>query len=139
LTSLIAAYLAWIVSQTGLTAPDHPAVQPVTPAEMAQRYGGSESNALEFQALYSHEDRKIYLPDDWRSDSLKNRSALLHELVHHVQRENNVQAPCKAALERQAYDLQMKWLREQGVEDPYVVIGTNELTIYMVSTCRDDS
>jgi methionine-rich copper-binding protein CopC len=139
LTSLIAAYLAWIVSQTGLTAPHHPTIHSVTPAEMAQRYGAPESNALEFQALYSHEDRKIYLPEDWRSDSLKNRSALLHELVHHVQRENNVQAPCKAALERQAYDLQMKWLREQGVDDAYAIVGTNELTIYMVSTCRDDS
>jgi hypothetical protein len=62
----------------------------------------------------------------------------LHEVVHNVQRENNVQAPCEAALERQAYDPQMKWLREQGVDDPYAVIGTNELTIYMASTCRDD-
>jgi hypothetical protein len=33
----------------------------------------------------------------------------------------------------------MKWLREQGVEDPYSLIGTNELTIYMVSVCRDGS
>ena len=139
MTNLIAAYIAWIVLQTGMVAPDHPTIEAVTAAEMTTHYGAPESNALEFQALYSHEERKIFLPDDWRIDSLKNRSALLHELVHHVQRENNVQAPCKAALERQAYDLQVTWLREQGVDDPYRVIGTNELTIYMVSTCRDDS
>jgi hypothetical protein len=47
--------------------------------------------------------------------------------------------PCLAALERQAYDLQIKWLREQGVDDPYNVIKTNELGIYMVSVCRDGS
>ena len=139
MTGLIAVYLAWIVSQIGLAAPAHPVVRFVTPAEMLQRYGTAESSALEFQALYSHDERTIYLPDGWRSESLKNRSALVHELVHHVQRENNVEAPCKAALERQAFDLQMKWLREQGVDDPYAIIGTNELTIYMVSTCRDDS
>ena len=27
--------------------------------------------------------------------------------------------PCMAAYERQAYDLQIKWLREQGIDDPY--------------------
>jgi hypothetical protein len=41
--------------------------------------------------------------------------------------------------ERQAYDLQVKWLREQGVDDPYDLIKTNELSIYMLSTCRDGS
>ena len=44
-----------------------------------------------------------------------------------------------AAYERQAYDLQIKWLREQGVDDPYALIGINELGIYMLSVCRDGS
>ena len=47
--------------------------------------------------------------------------------------------PCTAAHERLAYDLQIKWLREQGVDDPYALIGINELGIYMVSVCRDGS
>ncbi|WP_441244578.1 DUF6647 family protein [Tardiphaga sp. 768_D3_N2_1] len=139
MNSLIAVYIAWIVAQTGLTAPDRPAVHFVTSTEMAARYGAPESNGLEFQALYSHAENTIFLPNGWHIEDLRNRSALLHELVHHAQHASNVQAPCKAALERQAYDLQIKWLREQGVDDPYGLIGTNELTIYMVSTCRDDS
>ena len=139
MNSLIAVYIAWIASQTGLAVAGRPAIHFVTPAEIATRYGAPESNGLEYQALYSREEGTIYLPNDWHSDNLRNRSALLHELVHHVQRENDVQAPCTAALERQAYDLQVKWLREQGVDDPYGLIGTNELTIYMLSVCRDGS
>ena len=139
MNNLIAVYIAWIVSQTGLTVADRPAIHFVTPAEMAARYGAPENNGLEYQALYSREERAIYLPNDWHSDSLRNKSALLHELVHHLQRENNVEVPCTAALERQAYDLQVKWLGEQGVDDPYGLIGTNELGIYMVSVCRDGS
>ncbi|MEH2475982.1 hypothetical protein V1281_002845 [Nitrobacteraceae bacterium AZCC 2161] len=139
MNSLIAVYIAWIIAQTGLMAPDHPTIHFVTRMEMAARYGAPESNALEFQALYNREEGAIYLPDDWLSDDLREKSALLHELVRHVQRANNVEAACIAAHERQAYDLQARWLREQGVDDPYGLIGTNELTIYMVSVCRDGS
>jgi hypothetical protein len=79
------------------------------------------------------------LPQQWAPNDLRQKSTLLHELVHHVQRSNNVELPCVAAYERQAYDLQVKWLREQGVDDPYDLIKTNELSIYMLSTCRDGS
>lgn len=91
------------------------------------------------QALYSLSERSIYLPRGWRPNDLRQKSALLHELVHHAQRSNNIDLPCVAAYERQAYDLQIKWLREQGVDDPYDLIKTNEFTIYLVSECRDGS
>jgi hypothetical protein len=57
--------------------------------------------------------------------------------VHHVQNVNNMMLPCIAAYERQAFELQISWLREQGVADPYGLIGTNELGVYLVSACRD--
>jgi hypothetical protein len=139
LNSLIAIYIAWIVAQTGLLAPDHPPIHFVTAAEMAMRHGSPENSRLELQALYNRNEGSIYLPQEWLPIDLRQKSALLHELVHHVQRFNKVELPCLAALERQAYDLQIKWLREQGVDDPYDVIKTNELGIYMVSVCRDGS
>jgi len=37
--------------------------------------------------------------------TLSSLRSLLHELVHHVQRSNNLDLPCAAAYERQAYDL----------------------------------
>jgi hypothetical protein len=139
LNVLIATYIAWIVAQTGLPAPDYPPIHLVTPMEMALRYGSPENSGLELQALYNRSNGSIYLPRHWTPNDLRQKSALLHELVHHVQRANNVELPCVAAYERQAYDLQIKWLREQGVDDPYDLIKTNELSIYMLSTCRDGS
>ena len=103
------------------------------------RYGSLENSGLELQALYNRTEGAIYLPREWAPDDLRQKSALLHELVHHVQNSNTIEFPCAAAYERQAYDLQIKWLREQGVDDPYALIGINELGIYMVSVCRDGS
>ena len=139
MNGLVAIYIAWIVAQTGLSAPDHPPIHFATPAEMTLRYGSPENSGLELQALYNRAKGEIYLPRQWQPDDLRQKSALLHELVHHVQKFNNVEVPCVAAYERQAYDLQIKWLREQGVDDPYALIGINELGIYMVSVCRDGS
>ena len=139
LDSLVPSYIAWIVAQTGLSAPDHPPIHFATPAEMAVRYGSPESSRLELQGLYHRTEGAIYLPRQWLPDDLRQKSALLHELVHHVQRSNNLELPCMAAYERQAYDLQVKWLREQEVDDPYALIGINELGIYMLSVCRDGS
>jgi hypothetical protein len=44
---------------------------------------------------------------------------------------------CIAEGERQAYHLTLKWLREQGAEDPYAVLNTNEFTIEMRSMCPE--
>ncbi|CAN7735396.1 hypothetical protein LJR220_001941 [Bradyrhizobium sp. LjRoot220] len=139
LNSLVATYIAWIVAQTGLLAPDHPPIHFVTSTELATRHGSPEHSRLELQALYSRSEGSIYLPQQWLPDDLRQKSALLHELVHHVQRFNNIELPCIAAHERQAYDLQIKWLREQGVDDPYDLMKTNGLGIYMASVCRDGS
>jgi hypothetical protein len=137
--SLIAGYIAWIIAQTGLLAPGHPPIHFVTPMELAVRYASPGNSGLEMQALYNRSEGAIYLPQQWLPNDLRQKSALLHELVHHVQRHNGIELPCIAAYERQAYDLQIKWLREQGVEDPYDLIQTNELSIYMLSVCRDGS
>ncbi len=139
LDGLVPTYIAWIVAQTGLSAPDQPPIHFATAMEMAVRYGSPENSGLELQALYNRTERAVYLPRAWLPDDLRQKSALLHELVHHVQRSNHMDLPCVAAYERQAYDLQIKWLREQGVDDPYALIGINELGIYAVSVCRDGS
>ncbi len=139
LDHLVPTYIAWIVAQTGLSAPDQPPIHFATALEMAVRYGSSENSGLELQALYNRTEGAVYLPRAWLPDDLRQKSALLHELVHHVQRSNDMHLPCVAAYERQAYDLQIKWLREQGVDDPYALIGINELGIYAASVCRDGS
>jgi hypothetical protein len=46
-----------------------------------------------------------------------------------------MEGKCRGQLERQAYDLQIMWLREQGVTNPYDVIGIDEFTIFLISRC----
>ena len=136
---LIATYLAWIIAQTGWSAPEHPSIHFVTRSELVNLHGSPEGTALEVEALYNPSEGSIYLPKEWQPDDLRQTSTLLHELVHHAQRSNNVALPCMAAYERQAYELQVKWLREQEVDDPYDLIKTNELSIYLISACHDGS
>ena len=80
LDSLIAIYIAWIVAQTGLSAPDHPPIHFVTPAEMAMRHGSPENSGLELQALYNRNEGSIYLPQEWRPDDLR-RSLLRRQFA----------------------------------------------------------
>ena len=136
--ALIGVLIAWIVAKTGMLAPPHPPVVIVPEAELVEMFYGpkrtSSSNAR-IIALYSHQEEKIYLVAGWKSDDILHISQLLHELVHHVQRFNNIKVPCLAAYERQAFILHLAWLREQGVEDPYALLDINEFMIMLVSRC----
>ena len=138
MNALIATLLAWIVSQTGLSVRDVPEVKLVSRTEMVARFYGSEKpNDLTLQALYDRSAHVIYLPQGWLPDDLRKKSALLHELVHHVQALNKVDLPCPAAYEREAFDLQLAWLRQNGVVDPYSLIGIDEFTIRVVGACAE--
>ena len=70
-------------------------------------------------------------------NDLRDRSYLLHELVHHLQALNNVKAPCLAAYELPTFELQLEWLRENGIQDPYKFLDIDEFTIILLSECED--
>ena len=137
--SLVAVFLAWIFAQTGLTA-DAPPVMLAPKSELEKLYYGPAANHSSFNliALYHHPTGTVYLPDTWSAAELPDRSVLLHELVHHVQRVNNVRGNCRAALERQAIELQIAWLRSQGVEDPYELIGSDAFTVRILTSCPEE-
>jgi hypothetical protein len=140
LDGLVVPLIAWIVEKTGLLAPEPPRITLLPREQMIKIYYGSEqvSGYRNLQAFYIPTARTIYLPDTWLPDELYGRSILLHELVHHVQRSNNIRVPCPAAVERQAYQLQTDWLSEQGVASPYEMIGTDEFTVRILSSCVTD-
>ena len=134
---LVVSLIAWIVFQTGLLAPSPPHVVLVPEKRMIElAYGVGSPSDVHLRALYNRDNETIYLRDDWNSDNLRDRSELLHELAHHVQRFNKIPAPCSAALEADAYRLQFQWLREQGVADPYTLTETNDLWIALASRCH---
>ena len=131
--ALVAVLLAWIVAKTGLTAPEPPRIVRLPTEQIVQMCGGSAKP----QAIYKFEDRTIYLREDWNPDTLLNKAVLVHELVHHVLKMNNVQAKCDRAHEADCYHWELTWLREQGVDDPYAFLQTSELAIVLRSMCLD--
>jgi hypothetical protein len=127
---------AWIVAQTGWPLGTAPAIRYVARDEMQKVFGRGATSGLNVEALHSNKEHVVYLLQTWRADNLRDRSILLHEIVHHLQYLNHMKALCPAEEERQAYDLQIKWLREQGVHDPLALIGINSLFLNLLQCDR---
>jgi len=136
MSELILALLTWIVTETGLAMPPPPPVVMVSEEHMNELVSGG-TEVRDVRGLYNRETRIVYLRNDWNAADLRSRASLLHELVHHVQAFNGVPARCPGERERQAYDLTVKWLREQGVVDPYAVLDTDEFTIIIRTMCPE--
>ena len=131
-----ASLTAWIVKKTGWALGDAPPVHFIPFAELVKFFTGGKPTTSQIEALYSEQEHSIYLPDSWRPDALRDRSILLHELVHHLQYLNKVKVTCSSEYELQAVKLQVTWLLEQGVEDPLHLLGINELFIRMLGQCE---
>ena len=94
------------------------------------RYEGSEMIVdRSLNAAYDAMTQQIWLVEPWTADDLRQRSVLLHELVHHVQFQSR-DWPCPQASEEEAYRLQHSWLAEHGVAS-----GFNWFVIRMRSRC----
>ncbi len=77
----------------------------------------------------------IYLANTWKNDDVLDQSILVHELVHHLQMENHIQLECWGRYEVQAYELQIRWLRARGIEDPYRLLHATRATIESLAEC----
>lgn len=139
MSELIAVLLTWIALQMECAVPPPPCVEQIPPSEVCERfYGGDVPADAAVIALYDRKNRVIYLSTKWRADSIADRGTLVHELVHHVQEVAGIPYPCTAAHESLAYHLQAKWLKENGVADPYKMMNVDEFTILMRSVCPGD-
>ena len=137
--ALIAVLSAWIAAQTGLSAPPPPRVLHLDPAALHELATKPDAQMERFRALYGRGERSVYLRTNWDAGKLNDRSELVHELVHHFQNIHALPYACSAERETLAYDLQVEWLREQGVPDPYEALQINEYFIVMASVCRDQN
>lgn len=132
----VAPFIDWIVAKTGWAEHEAPPIRFVPYAELVRIFTGGTSTDYHVEGLYSDEDHSIYLPEGWRGDDLHDRSVLLHELVHHLQYLNKVKVTCASEYDWQALELQVAWLREQGVEDPLDLLGISPLYILMLRQCE---
>jgi hypothetical protein len=139
MNTLVAALMAWIVAHSSLGVAPAPNIQFVPKQAMSRLYrsAANEANFYQVEAFYLPPTATIYLPQAWRADDLRDRSVLVHELVHHLQAANGVKVGCPAALERQAYASQVDWLREQGIADPYDFAGLDILTVILAGSCPE--
>jgi hypothetical protein len=130
--------IAWIATQTHWTILETPPIRLIPSEEIQKLFIAEDSTGFNIGAFYSEKDHTVYLPDSWHPNNLRDRSILLHELVHHLQYLNRVKAMCPGESEWQALHLQVDWLSEQGVEDPFGLMGMSSLFL-MLPRCDEMS
>ena len=137
--NVIVSLISWIVAKTKWGVREPPTVCFVKSDQLIDMAYGGEGipDAPRINGLYAPAGHIVYLSEKWNLNDLRDRSYLLHELIHHLQAINNVKTGCLAANERLAYELQLEWLCEQGIRDPYKFLDIDEFTITLISQCPD--
>lgn len=113
--TLVAGMILWIVSHTQYPGPQRPPTVRIVESQYLYdtMCGGQECSVV---AMYLGGDA-IYLDRRLRVAEPLNASFLLHEVVHYVQvksgRYPNPDCPTVVAMEREAYELHERWLRER--------------------------
>ena len=117
--------VAWIAAKTGWRIVSVPEIKTRTDRELSVMFFGVAEgfDGVTPLALYGREVHVLYVSDRLTFDNLIDQSILMHELVHHMQVVNAVQAGCREAEEAQAYRLQVLWLTDHGVKSPYTLLG----------------
>ena len=127
----------WIVAHTGWTVRVAPGIRFVRRKQLVEMYAGGNENAktMDIGALYSPEHQMIYLSTEWNPDDLHDRAILLHELIHHLQKVNKIKSECPSRREFEVYSLEISWLREKGIKEPYKVLRINDVFMLTLSQC----
>tara|TARA_B100000424_G_scaffold57092_1_gene41149 strand:+ start:311 stop:799 length:489 start_codon:yes stop_codon:yes gene_type:complete len=154
---LILAMMLWIHNATGWVVPEVPNVKFLESMDLrAYAYGCNLNpipshnkdicDAREFWeldtkgvplALYDHVDKIIILNKNFDITTVHDKSVLFHELVHHVQYHNGIDSTvnCQAELEKEAYNLQDKWLQEKYGVTVWDTIKLNRLFFMVITNC----
>ena len=88
-------------------------------------------------ALYDHIDKTVILNKNFDITTVHDKSVLFHELVHHLQYENDIDSTveCRGQLEKEAYTLQDEWLQEKYGVNVWDTIQINQLFFVMITSC----
>ena len=159
MNEIIIAMMLWISNVTGYAVPEIPNIKYLTTMELkSYAYGCNQTpipkNSLDICsskeywdldtgspiALYDHIDKIIILNKKFDIKTIHDKSVLFHELVHHLQYENDIDSTveCKGDLEKEAYTLQDDWLQEKYGVTVWDTIGINELFFILITSCMID-
>ncbi|MFC7332200.1 DUF6647 family protein [Rhodocista pekingensis] len=113
-TPLAEGLLSWVEQRLGADDVQLPII-------VASRTALEETNRIVQHARQGERIKALYFPglivldnETWSEADVVEVSYLLHELVHHVQARQGYVPACPAAYERDTYNLQNEWLKEQG-------------------------
>jgi hypothetical protein len=134
--SLAGPMIEWIAAKTDLRSNEHPNITFVTAEWMASRLG-QKSMVATPEALYGSATLTVYLLEEWSPANIRHQSILLHELVHHLQILNGAAVSCPAQYNGLAYELQLEWLREHGISDPFEFLDITPTDVFVQSLCAD--
>lgn len=114
---LLTVIVTWLSLSFGLPAHyDHPTIA-FLPEEALHgvHYGPAYSREdARVVAVYDEARSKILLTRNWKVTSPADVSVLVHEMVHHLQRNAGMTYGCPAAGEKLAYTAQAEWLEQFG-------------------------
>ena len=109
---LLDLLIEWLAANADIKIDDVPAVVVLAEEELSGRYDRP------VHALYEDKEETIYLADTVDLSSMQGASVLLHELIHHHQKESGALAKfaCIRQSEELAYDVQRKFLNTNNID-----------------------
>jgi|TARA_R110002020_G_scaffold188301_3_gene387042 hypothetical protein len=133
---LMVSLLIWIGANSTLPVEDVPLpeIEYLSSEELYTLYTIEDACDTNYRALYDMNHTIIYLLDDWNKSNLIDRSFLLHELVHHVQKEEGYES--RVMREEESYQLQFSYLQESATDDSDEVLRISDLFYIIMNNCH---
>jgi hypothetical protein len=155
---IILAMMMWINTATGYSIPEIPDINYLNTMELRSYAYGCELTPIPTHnielcaakkdwdldrtnpiAIYDNENKTIIVNKKFDIETIHDKSVLFHELVHHMQFENDIDSnvECIGDLEKEAYTLQDEWLQEKYSVSVWDTIKMNRLFFMMITSCND--
>ena len=133
---LMVSLLLWIGANSTLPVEGVPLpeIEFLSSEELYTLYTIEDACDTNYRALYDMNHTIIYLLDDWNKSNLIDRSFLLHELVHHVQKEEGYES--RGMREEESYQLQFSYLQESATDDPDEMLRISDLFYIIMNNCH---
>lgn len=127
----------WLESEFGLPRPPSaPEIIAVPARQLVERRYGTDAAAApdEIVALYDDDAGAILVSTGWTGRSAPELSVLVHEMVHHMQKEAGTVFACPAEREALAYRAQESFLGLFGL-DLKTAFGIDRALILVATAC----
>ena len=132
---ILTALMIWLGANTPLdTNHDIPKILFLSQDKMEKLYYVQEqdSHPNKLHGLYDTDKDTIILLDTWDRRKPWDMGVLVHEMVHYLQDVNGIKFSCVNEMERDAWPIQKKYLKEMhDFEWNY-----DELWYFVISTCE---